>query len=320
MRPYMTLVFAGACLLAPQAGGQVYPVRPIKLVIPFAPNGGADITGRLFAERLGGILKQQVTVENRPGEGGATATAAVSRAAPDGYTLLHVTTATFVTTPIFSRTPSYDPLSSFVPVTLLSSMAAVIVVNPSLPARTLQELTALVKASPGRYRYATAGSGSLSFLAGELFKSQTQLDVKEVQAKGPIAAAQSVASGGADMMFDLAVFFVPGAREGKLRPLATMASGRIPQFSEVPSTTEAGMPDLIAYSWSGLVAPFGTPPETVDVINRAAQAVLAEIETQATFQRYGLVAEGSSPGEFHRIIRAELTKWARALPLSATSQ
>jgi len=306
-----------ACQALAQAN---YPARPVRIIVPSPPAGGTDIIARVLAQYFSNATGQQFYVENRAGAGNMIGIESVARAAPDGYTLLHVTTATFVTTPIFSRTPSYDPLSSFVPVTLLSSMAAVIVVNPSLPARTLQELTALVKASPGRYRYATAGSGSLSFLAGELFKSQTQLDVKEVQAKGPIAAAQSVASGGADMMFDLAVFFVPGAREGKLRPLATMASGRIPQFSEVPSTTEAGMPDLIAYSWSGLVAPFGTPPETVDVINRAAQAVLAEIETQATFQRYGLVAEGSSPGEFHRIIRAELTKWARALPLSATSQ
>ena len=313
------LLFALALPLPAPVYAQVYPARPIKLVVPFAAGGAADIVGRAVAERLAGVLKQQIVVENIAGAGGALATSLTAKAEPDGYTLLYVTTSTFVTTPIFIRTANYDPLTSFAPISLLSSMAAMVVVNPSLPAQNLGELAALIKAAPGRYRYATSGVGTLSFLGGELFKSLTRLDIREVQAKGPTAAAQSVVSGDADMMFDLPVFFVKHAREGKLRPLAAMGISRSPDFRDVPTAVEAGLPELLAYAWSGVVAPAGTPRDIVDVINRAVRSVLAEIETQATFQRYGLFAEGSTPGEFERIIRAELTKWSRALPLSATA-
>jgi tripartite-type tricarboxylate transporter receptor subunit TctC len=314
----LVLAFA-ACLAAP-VYSQVYPVQPIKLVVPFAAGGGADVIGRLLAERLTGILKQQVTVENRPGGGGTFATREVSKAAPDGYTLLYVTTATLVTGPIFLRTPGYDPLRSLVPISLLSTQPAMTVVNPKIPARNMEELTALIKASPGRYRYAHAGVGSLSYLSGELFKSQTGLDIKDVSVKGPAAATQSVINGDADMMFDLALFFVFKAREGQVRPLAVMGYNRVPGLPDVPTVAEAGMPELTAYNWTGLVAPSGTPPETIDVVNRAVHSVLSEIETQATFQKHGTSAEGSTPAQFHRLIEAELVKWARALPLSATAQ
>lgn len=306
-------------MLIPTAFGQVYPVQPIRIVVPFAAGGAGDLISRLVAERLTGSLGQKVSVENRPGGGGTVATEAVSRAAPDGYTLLYVTGSTLVTSPIFLRAPGYDPLRSLAPISLLGSMPAMVAVNPKVPARSLAEFVEMLKAAPGRYRYAHGGVGAFSYLNGELFKSQTGADIRDISSKGPSAAVQSVVNGDAEAMFDLALFFIPRVREGQLKPLAVMGFNRIPELRDVPTAEESGFPELVAYNWAGLVAPFGTRAETIDVINKALQGTLSEIETQATFQKYGLYAEGSTPAQFHRFIQAELTKWARALPLSATT-
>ncbi len=300
------------------ARAQVYPTQPIKLVVPFAPGGAGDTVGRLIAERLSSILKQPVTVENRPGRGGAAATEQVAKAEPDGYTLLYATNGTLVTSPIFMRLPGYDPLRSVVPVSLISLMPATVSVNPSIPARTLHELLELIKGAPGRYRYSTAGVGTTSFLVGELFKTQTGLDVRDVAFKGPGAAVQGVIAGHADILFEPAAFLPSKAKDGLLRPLAVLGHGRYPQLKDVPTASEAGAPDLIAYVWAGLVAPYGTDAETIDVLNRAVQQVLSEIETMATFQKVGMHAEGSTPQQFHDLIRGDFAKWSRAIPLSAT--
>lgn len=310
------LILAAA---AQGAHAQVYPVRPITIVAPFAAGGAADVVSRLLAERLTGILQQQVRVENRPGGGGTLATQQVSKAEPDGYTLLYVTGSTLVHSPLFLRTLGYDPLRSLEPVSLIGWMPGMAVVNPKLPARDLRELVSLLQASPGRYRYATSGVGGLSYLAGELFKSETGLDVRDVSARGPRAAAQLVADGGADMMFDLVITLDRKVRDGELRALAIMGPNRIRELPDVPTVAEAGMPEFTAYNWGGLAAPFGTAPETVQVLNKAVQEVLSEIGTAASFRNYGLYAEGSTPEELRKLIQAELTKWARALPLSATT-
>jgi len=313
-------MLAGTCLLAlaHSVQAQVYPVRPVKIVVPFATKGAADIISRLLADRLSGVMQQPVVVQNLPGGGGSVATEAVARTAPDGYTLLYVSGATLVTTPIFARTPRYDPLTSFAPISLLSSFPSIVAVHPSLPARTLGELTDLIKAAPGRYRYATTGSGSHSYFAGELFKSQTQLDIKDVEAKIPLTAWRVLVNGDADIIFEVSVVLAASVKEGRARALAVMGHGRLSQFPDVPTTVELGLPELTAYVWSGLVAPAGTPPAIIQVLNEATRSILSEIETQATFVRYGMQAEGSTPEQFHRLIRAELTKWSRALPLSAT--
>jgi len=312
---FLLLASAQAALAQPQ----VYPVRPITLVIPFAPNGAADITGRLLAERMSGVLQQPVVVQNRPGRGGMIATTQVSGAPADGYTLLYVTSATFVVAPLFERIPKYDPLSSFEPITLVSFVKSVIAVNPAVPAKNLDELMALLKASPGKYRYATSGPGGHSYMTGELFKTQTGMDIVDVPFRGPIAAVEAVASGNADILFELAVLSRKAAADGRVRPIVTMGFEREPLFPQVPATAELGMRDLTSYFWGGIVAPAGTPPTIVEVINRAVRSVLSEMEAQATFLRYSMQAETSTPQEFHNLIQGELTKWSRVVPLSATA-
>lgn len=304
--------------LATPAEAQVYPARPITIVVPFAPGGAADIVARLLAERMTAILQQQVTVENRAGRGGQLGSEAVARAQPDGYTLLYATNATMVTGPIFMRTPGYDPLRSFAPVSLVSFMKAVLAVNPAVPAQTLAELTALLKANPGRYRYAHAGAGTHSFLTAELFKTQTGLDIRDVAAKGPAAAVETVARGDADIYMDVAVGLFKAMDEGRVRPIAVMALARVPNRPQIPTTVEQGMPELLSYTWTGVLAPHGTPPAIIEVLNRAVGSVLSEMEAQATFVRYGMQAEHSAPEEFQRIIAGDLARWSRALPLSAT--
>lgn len=314
---------AGGMLLAAAVHGahaQVYPVRPITIVVPFPPGGGADFVTRLLAERLGPILSQAINVANRGGAGGTLATREFSKAAPDGYTLLYITGATVVTAPILQRTPGYDPLKSLVPISLIGWAPGMAVIHPKLPARDLGELVSLIKASPGRYKYSTSGEGTHSYLAGELFKSTTGLDVRGENYKGPANAVKALVAGEVDMMFDLAIFSIPKVRDGELRALAIMGPNRIRELPDVPTVAEAGMPEFTAYNWSGLAAPSGTAQETVQVLNKAVREVLAELETNATFRNAGLYAEGSTPEELHKLIQAELAKWARALPLSATAR
>lgn len=299
------------------ANAQVYPVRPIKLIVPFAEKGAADIISRLLANRLSGIMQQPVVVQNMQGGGGALASEYVALSAPDGYTVLYVTGATLVNGPIFSRAPRYDPLASFAPIAFVSLSPSALAVHPSFPAQKFDQLMAAIKDAPGRYRYATLGPGSHSFLTGELFKSQTQLDVKEVVTKR--RAWELVANGDADMIFDAAVPLFTGVKEQRMRMLAVMGHARFPSLPEVPTTVELGHPELTSYVWSALVAPARTPPEIIQVLNQATQSVLSEIETQATFSRYGMHAEGSTPAELRQFIGSELTKWSRALPLSATA-
>ena len=313
------LALLALAVIALPCAAQVYPVRPITLVIPFAPGGGADITGRLIAERLSGILKHQVRVENRPGGGGAVASQMVAQAQPDGYTLLLATTATMVSGPLFARAPAYDPLRSFTPVSLVTFMKTLISVSPDMPVTKYEELLALLKNSPGKYRYATGGPGTTSHLAAELFKAETGLDIGELIVKGPMAAIEAVGRGQAHIVFELSVIQEQAVREGKLRPLAAMAGRRVPHFPGVPTTAELGMPELVAYSWSGIVAPHGTPPAIAEVINRAVGEVLSEIETQTTLLRYRLQVEHGSAEEFQQLIHGELTRWSRAVPLSASA-
>ena len=317
---WLRRVVSGLILAAAGHGAhaQVYPVQPITIVVPFAPRGAGDTISRLLAERLSGPLHQLVNVENRPGGGGARATEQVSKATPDGYTVLYVTGSTMLV-PLFDRTPGYDPLRSLEPISFVSWAPGLIAVNRRISARDLPELTALVRANPGRYRHATYGPGSLSFLAGELFKTQTSSDIRDATVKGVGAVVQSVVKGDADMIFDTAIPIIPKVLSGELRALAVMGHGRIAELPDVPTVSEAGMPEFTAYMWSGIAAPFGTPPEIVDVLNRSVREVLDEIETKNAFRKYGQYAESSTPEGFRRFIQAELSKWARAVPLSATA-
>ena len=221
-------------------------------------------------------------------------------------------------TPIMIREPGYDPLKSFTPVSLLSSMPAVVVVPSGSDFRTLDALFARAKAAPGKIRFAHAGPGSGGYFNGELVKSVIGLDLRDSVYKGSVASLQAIAAGDAEIACESLVLVMQSIRGERLRAIAVMGRGRSGLLPDVPTTTEAGYPGLTAYTWQGLLVPAGTSAATVEVLNRAVQSVLGEIEAQATFARVGLTAEGSSPEEFRRIIESEFVKWSRALPLSAT--
>jgi tripartite-type tricarboxylate transporter receptor subunit TctC len=199
-------------------------------------------------------------------------------------------------------------------------MPTVLAVHPSVPARTLDSLIELIRAAPGRYRYGTFGAGTTASLAAELFKSETQLDIREAVAKPPpLTPLMLAAKGEAEILFEPFIVLARGMKEGTAVPVAVMGHSRLSFLPGVPTTVEAGQKQLTAYNWSGLVAPARTPREIILVLNRAVHSVLAEIETQTTFMQHGLQAEGGTPEQLRQFIASELAKWSRALPLSATA-
>jgi len=237
----------------------------------------------------------------------------VASAPSDGYTLLFATDATLITGPILEKNTGFDPVASYAPVSLISSMAGLIAVNPALPVGSLEELFARMKASPGAIRYVTTGQGTSTWIGAELFKSLLRVDIREVRTKAWPEAVQTLWSGGADMVFASSVLLAEPVREGKARPLAVMGHARLPNFPGVAATKDLGMPGLTMYAWTGLVAPAGTPPAVVEKLNGAVRAALAEPEAKQTFAKVGIAAEGTPSDWFRDFIRAEIDKWKRAL-------
>ena len=304
-----------ACLLATTALAQPFPSRPIKLVVPYPPGGVTDILGRTLAQALGDPLGQPITVDNRPGAGGALGADAVARSPADGYTVLLGASSTHVLNPLLYKL-GYDPVKDFAPIGLIASTPLVLVVGTQVPATSLGELLAWLKARPGQANYGSYGNASASHLAGELFKAMAG-DMLHVPYKGAAPAQADIMGGVISLMFsDMSA--MQHAKTGRLRALAITSTGRVSSFPEVPTVAEAGPPGagLAAYEvagWFALYAPAGTPANVVARLSQVLGAALGAGEARNRIAGLGLEPGASTPEVLAALMRTERAKWQKLI-------
>jgi tripartite-type tricarboxylate transporter receptor subunit TctC len=313
-------VYARACLLplafllaAPlPAAAQAYPVKPVRVVVPYAAGGNTDIVARALATRLSGVFGQQVLVDNRPGGGTNIGATFVAKAPPDGYALLMAGAANAINMTLFAK-PPYSTLRDFTPVVLCVKGANVLSIHPSLPARNLKELVALAKARPGRLNFASAGIGSSNQMAGELLRMMAGIDIVHVPYKGNTPAFTDAVGGHVEMIFSGITALIPHMKSGRLRAIAIGSLRRFPAIAEVPTFDESGLKGYEAITWFGLVAPAATPKEIVGRWNAEVGRLLASAEIREAFMRDGQEPAGGTPEDFDRFLRAEIEKYAKIL-------
>jgi tripartite-type tricarboxylate transporter receptor subunit TctC len=312
-RQFLRLAACGGALAAvPRSGwAQTYPARPITLVI-FVPAGGApDIVGRLVGQALSQRLAQPIVIENRPGGGGNLALQAVARAPADGYTLLLVATPHAVNVTLYEKL-NVNVLRDIVPVASIDNDAFAMVVNPSMPAKTVSEFVAHVKSNPGKINLASSGSGNLSHLAGELFKMMTGTGMVHVPYRGMPAANTALMTGEAHVLFNALPSVLQLIKDGKLRALAVTSDKRVKVLPEVPTLAES-VPGYVVTGWLGFGAPKNTPPEIVDRLNKEINAALADPEILARLANIGSEPFSGSPADFGRFVAVEAEKWGKVV-------
>jgi len=303
-----------ALAVAPFAHAQDdYPNRTVRIIVPFAPGGSTDVVARILADKLGTELKQSFVVENRAGAGGNIGADAVAKASPDGYTLLMGTTGVLAINKYLYKEMSFDPERDLVPVSYTSLITNILVVNPQVPARTVSELVALARAKPGSLTFASSGAGSSTHLSAELFKSMAGVDILHVPYKGSSQAITDLMGGQVTMLFDNAPSSIPFVEQGKLRALAVTSTKRLPNLPDVPTLDEAGVKGYESLSWSGIMAPAGTPKRVIDKLNAAIGKILRDPDVKQRFASLGVEPVGGPPEAFSRHIRAESEKWARVV-------
>jgi tripartite-type tricarboxylate transporter receptor subunit TctC len=291
------------------AHAQDFPSRPITLVVPYAAGGGNDVIARTVTARMSAELGQQIVIENRGGAGGTIATRQVAKAEPDGYTLL-IATSSLAINPSLYPNAGYDPRKDFAPVGLIASSSNIVLVHPSIPARSIAELIALAKRQPGKLDFASTGSGSSVQLSAELFAAMAGVRLNHVPYKGSAPALNDVVGGHVAMIFATMASAVGLARSDKVRALAVTGARRSQLFPDLPTVAEAGLPGYAAELHYGIVAPAGTPRPIVDKLNAALNAALADDEVRRRLATDGAEARPSSPAEYAADIAAEEAKWS----------
>ena len=315
MRRRSVLFGAVAASLAAPALAQQFPSKPIRIVVPYTPGGGADTTARLIAPKLQDALGQTVVIDNKPGAGGTIGDDAVAKALPDGHTLLIGAFAHAVNPSLMPKMPFRTP-DDFAPVSLLVTVPELLVVTPTFPAKTVAELVAMAKAEPGKLSYASSGNGSAQHLAAELFKLRTGTDIQHVPYKGGSLAVADVAAGHVPFYFGNMSAALPQARAGRVRALAVTSPQRSPAAPEVPTLAEAGVTGCEISEWNALLAPAGTPPATIERLHAEVAKILAMEEIKAKFADLGAQAIGSTPAELAGFLRGEMAKWAEVVKVA----
>jgi tripartite-type tricarboxylate transporter receptor subunit TctC len=305
----IALVIGAGAGIAGRVEAQTYPDRLIKIVVPYPPGGPIDITARLVAQRLGPILGQTVIIENRGGAGGALGTKAAAGAEPDGYTLLFGNASAFVVGPAVYRFRDYDTLKQFTPIAKVTEGYEVLVVAPDFPPKNVQELIAYAKAHPGKLNFGSMGYGNLTHLVAELFKLQTGTDFVHVPYKGSPEAVAGIVSGQVHILFGEVAGLLPLVREGKLRALGVASVGRNALAPELPTMIEGGVDDFVALTFTGVVAPKGTPAPIVTKLNAAINESLKPPEVVAALGKLGAEVRPGSPEEFGAFLAKERDKW-----------
>ncbi|MBM3374277.1 MAG: tripartite tricarboxylate transporter substrate binding protein [Betaproteobacteria bacterium] len=312
---YLYSFLAAALLLAagPAVQAQAFPVKPLRLILPYPPGGGSDTIARPFARRMAENIGQQVVVDNRGGAGGNIGMEAAARAAPDGYTFVLGLTAQLAVNPgLYPKLP-YDPVKDFEPIMLLANGAYLLVAHPSLLAKTMKDVIAIAKKRPGEILYASSGNGSGAHLATELLNTMTGIRLVHVPYKGGGPALVDTISGQTQLLFATPIASTGHIQAGRLRAIAVSTTKRVSSMPQVPTVSESGVPGFDAGVWYAMLAPRGTPRDIVNRLNEEFRKVLADPGIREFLTKSGVDPEGGTPEELAKYLRSEITKWARVI-------
>jgi tripartite-type tricarboxylate transporter receptor subunit TctC len=307
------MILAFGAVASHAAFAQAYPAKPIRLVVPFPPGGSTDIVARIVAQKLSDRLGQQVVVENRGGAGGTIGAEAVAKAPPDGYTLVVGTTSTHAVAPSVYGKIGYDPVKDFAPISLVAVTPYLLVVNPSVNVKSLQEFVGYVKARPGKLNYASAGTGSTTHLAMEMLKSAAGLYIVHIPYNGNGPAGTAVIAGQVEILFGSLPAVLPHAKSGRVRPLAVGTPKRSPSLPDVPTVAESGFPGFDASLWLAIMAPAGTSAPIVDRLQKEIVAVIASPDTADALNKAGAEPITSTPAELAAMVKDGVDKYARVV-------
>jgi tripartite-type tricarboxylate transporter receptor subunit TctC len=303
-----------AVLLAPSlAVGQAYPSKAVRMVVPFAPGGTSDIIGRALGQKLSEGWMQPVIMDNRVGVAGSLGAAFATKQPPDGYTLLVGNIGPVAINSSIYKSVGYDPLKDFTPITLAVTAPQIVVVHPSVPAKTFKEMAALIKAHNGKITFGSSGPGSISHLAGELYKQMTGTDMLHVPFKASAFITTAVLGGEIDMVFSDMAVVLPHVQAGKLRALAVTGAERTPLVPNLPTVSESGVKGFVMTSWWGVLGPAGLPQPIVTQLNTELTRILKSADIQKSFAILGVDATTSTPDEFAALIKVEVAKYAKLI-------
>jgi len=306
------LAILSLVVLPPPSAAEDFPAKPIRLIVPFPPGGPNDIIARVIGQRMSEIVHQPIVIDNRGGQAGVLGTDAIAKSAPDGYTIGIVSASALSISPTMEKV-AYDVARDFAPITLVATVPEMLVVASSVPARDTKELVALAKAEPGKLNFASAGTGGITHLAGELFKLTAKIDIVHVPYRGAAPAINDLLGQQVQMAFlDLPVI-LPHIKAGTLRAIVLGAKERVPTAPDVPTTAEVGMPDILIENWYGMIAPAATPPAIVAALNRVATEAMADPAVKEKLADQGLALVPQTPEQFRAYIASETARWAKVI-------
>jgi tripartite-type tricarboxylate transporter receptor subunit TctC len=294
---------------SPTAMAQTYPNRPVKIIVPTPAGGPVDVMARLVANQISPALGQSVFIDNRGGAANTLGSAEAARATPDGYTLLYSSASGLVIAPMLQKNAGYDPLKSYDPIAIVAATSNILVVHPSVPAKSVTELVAYAKANPGKINFSSGGIGTLPHLIGEYFKAHAGIDVVHVPYRGGGPSIQDVVAGNIQYTFEGISVLLPLIQDGRLRALAVTSPKRSALLPDVPTMIESGFADFQSTSWTGLLAPHGTPPDIIAKLNVAVNAALKTAEMKVALDKLAGEGLGGTPAELTTVIASDIGKW-----------
>lgn len=313
MKALSQLILTAATLaVLGTTSASAYPDGPVRIIVPFSPGGTADVLGRIIAQKLSENLGSQFYIENIPGGGTNIGMGVAAKAKPDGHSIV-IAVSTLMVNPLISANVPYNPIRDFSPVTLMGITHFVLVVNPEVPAKNAQELIALIKASPGKYNFASTGFGTTPHLLGELIKTSFGLDLVHVPFNGSGPATSATLAGSTPIYFATPTVALPLVRQGKLRALAITSKTRLPDLPDVPTVAEVGLPGEGADTMFGALVPNGTPTEIIDLLHREIVKVIADPKVRGRFVELGVEPVGNTPNEFRTYINGEIARWGKVI-------
>jgi len=310
------VILAFGLVSSSSIAAESYPTRPIRFVVPFVAGGGTDLIARMLGKKFTEAWGQPVVVDNRPGGAGAVGSLLVAQSAPDGYTLILVTSSTHAIAPNFHRKPPFDPVKDFTAIAQVASAPEIIFAHPSVPVNSIKELVALAKAKPGTLNYASPGAGTIGNMTGEMFNLAAGLKIVHVPYKGSAAAMRELLGGQVQIMFSGPGGALPHVHSGKLKALAALTRTRLPELKDIPTLAESGYPSVEASNWYGVLTTAGTPKAVITKIHGEIVRIMQMPEISEMLLRYGYYTTITAPAEMAKLVKDELAKWSKVVKAS----